>query len=473
MFRRVTTVSAVGILALITARSVPAATSQLKCTAAKLRAAGNSLAHQMGCYAKAKQTSTAVDPMCLSKYQEKADASIARAGSACPGTVADIDATVTGCIGGFLPDIPGNGACLSDGAKAVGKAARGELACRSKDARNPGTFAACDAHEDGKTSAHLPSCVNSPTVAADIDRCDTNITTTLALDAVRHPFDSLRDRAGFVEFQVGGVPDWQAVADDAVWAGNLTKEIHRIDPVANTFTTISPGFAPCNGMAAGLGSLWAADCVGNELVRLDLVSGAITGQLPTTVGSGGEGLIGLGAGSVWMIGTPGNLIAVDPATVLVVATVSVPIGAVAVTLGFGAVWVSDPSAGTVLRVDPSIQAVTATIDIGGNPRFLVAGEGAVWVLNQADGSVARIDPTSATVAATIQVDSPGFGGDIAAGGGSVWTTTFDRPLSRIDATTNQVLEQYVGGQGGDSVSYGFGSVWLTNLRTGTIWRIPY
>ena len=63
--------------------------------------------------------------------------------------------------------------------------------------------------------------------------------------------------------------------------------------------------------------------------------------------------------------------------------------------------------------------------------------------------------------------------DIAAGGGSVWTTTFDRPLSRIDATTNRVLEQYVGGQGGDSVSYGFGSVWLTNLRTGTIWRIPY
>ena len=87
--------------------------------------------------------------------------------------------------------------------------------------------------------------------------------------------------------------------------------------------------------------------------------------------------------------------------------------------------------------------------------------------------MARIDPASATVAATILVDSAGFGGDIAAGGGSVWATTFDRPLSRIDATTNEVVEQYVGGQGGDSVSYGFGSVWLTNLRTGTIWRIPY
>ncbi len=226
-------------------------------------------------------------------------------------------------------------------------------------------------------------------------------------------------------------------------------------------------------MAAGFGSLWAADCGGSRLVRLDLVSGAITGQLPTTVGSGGEGLTGLGEGYVWMIGTPGSLIAVDPATVQVVATIAVPIGAVSVAVGFGAVWVADPSAGTVLRIDPSSRAVTATIGVGGEPRFLVAGEGAVWVLNQADGRVARIDPASATVAATILVDSAGFGGDIAAGGGSVWTTTFDRPLSRIDATTNRVLEQYVGGQGGDSVSYGFGSVWLTNLRTGTIWRIPY
>jgi virginiamycin B lyase len=469
MLSRTTTVLVAGVLTVVTGRFALAADPQQRCAAAKLQAAGKELGGQMRCYAKAKKASVAVDPTCLSKYQGKADAAITKAGGGCLGTVAGIDTAVSSCIGAFLLDVPGNGTCPAAGANVIGKGAKGELFCQAKDVTKAGTFAACDAKEDGKTTAHLPSCVSAPTVAVDIDSCDANIT----LDPVRHPFDSLRDRPGFIEFSVGGLPDWQAIADDAVWAGNLIGEIHRIDPVANTLTTFSPGFAPCNGMAAGFGSLWAADCGGSRLVRLDLISGAITGQQPTTVGSGGEGLTGLGEGYVWMIGTPGSLIAVDPATVQVVATVAVPIGAVSVAVGFGAVWVADPSTGTVLRIDPSSRVVTATISVGGKPRFLVAGEGAVWVLNQADGSVARIDPASATVAATILVDSAGFGGDIAAGGGSVWTTTFDRPLSRIDATTNRVLEQYVGGQGGDSVSYGFGSVWLTNLRTGTIWRIPY
>jgi virginiamycin B lyase len=65
---------------------------------------------------------------------------------------------------------------------------------------------------------------------------------------------------------------------------------------------------------------------------------------------------------------------------------------------------------------------------------------------------------------------PGEGGDIAVGEGSVWVTSFDFPLSRIDPASNKVVQQFVG-EGGDAVRVGQGSVWLTNLKGQKVWRL--
>ena len=53
---------------------------------------------------------------------------------------------------------------------------------------------------------------------------------------------------------------------------------------------------------------------------------------------------------------------------------------------------------------------------------------------------------------------------------SVWVTSFEFPLSRIDPSTNTVVQQFYG-KGGDAVRVGLGSVWLSNLEAGTVWRI--
>ena len=45
------------------------------------------------------------------------------------------------------------------------------------------------------------------------------------------------------------------------------------------------------------------------------------------------------------------------------------------------------------------------------------------------------------------------------------------PLTRVDATTNMVVKQWVG-QGGDSLRAGFGSLWITDYHKGLISRIP-
>ena len=296
--------------------------------------------------------------------------------------------------------------------------------------------------------------------------------TSDPLAAVRRHVAELRDVPGFAEFLVSGAPDWSAVADDAVWIGNEpSQRLQRLDPGSNSFTNFARGFGPCNGLAVGFGSLWSADCEGSRMIRVSLATGAIEAEIPSQIGSGGEGLTAAGEGFVWFIGTPGTLVIVDPAT-NTTSTMEVPVGAVAATVGFGAVWLSDQGEQNVLRIDPVARTITATIEIGGTPRFLVAGEGAVWVLNQANGTVARIDPATNTVTATIVADSPGQGGCIAVGSGAVWTTTFDRPLTRIDAATNEVTAQYMGGQSGDCVAVGFDSVWLSNLRLGSVWRIP-
>jgi virginiamycin B lyase len=47
---------------------------------------------------------------------------------------------------------------------------------------------------------------------------------------------------------------------------------------------------------------------------------------------------------------------------------------------------------------------------------------------------------------------------------------FQIPISEIDPETNQVIRQWVG-EGGDSIRAGHGSVWLSNLRAHTIWRL--
>src|SRR5204863_154042 len=108
------------------------------------------------------------------------------------------------------------------------------------------------------------------------------------------------------------------------------------------------------------------------------------------------------------------------------------------------VWVSNEPKDTVSELDPKTNTVAATIAVGKAPRCIAAGEGAVWALNQGDGTVSRIDPKTNKVAATIDVGVPGGGGEIAAGEGSVWVTSFGYPLSRIDPASDKVVQQFVG-----------------------------
>jgi virginiamycin B lyase len=287
---------------------------------------------------------------------------------------------------------------------------------------------------------------------------------------VKIPIDKLKPDA---VFQVGGRPDWLAV-DEAAWVSNKPKDsVSRFDPATNKIVTtleLGNGKQPCSGLAVGFGSLWVPNCGDNTLARIDLKTNATTATIPTAIGDT-EGSIATGAGSVWMmIDKKGTLARFDPDTNKVVAEISLVSGSYGLAFGEDALWVTSTEHNSVARVDPHTNLVAETIAVGKSPRFIAAGGGAVWVLNQGDGNVSRIDPKTNKVSATIEVGVPGEGGDIAAGEGSVWITSFEFPISRIDPATNTVVQQFYG-KGGDAIRVGLGSVWLSNLEAGNVWRI--
>ena len=290
---------------------------------------------------------------------------------------------------------------------------------------------------------------------------------------VRIPIERLEPEA---VFEVGGHPDWLAPGETeaSVWVSNHPLDtVSRFDAEENVVAaTVHLGLStePCSGLAAGFGSLWVP-CQGwKHLFRVDLTTNEVTAMIPTSVGFR-EGSIATGAGSVWlMTSSRGTLTRFDPETNKVAAKISVATASYGLTFGEGAVWVTSTKHGTVARVDPDDNRLVATIPVGPSPRFIAAGEGANWALNQGDGSVSRINPTTNRVVATIEVGVPGGGGDIAAGEGSVWVSSWDCPLSRIDPATNEVVQQFYG-LGGDAIEVGLGSVWLSNLKQGNVWRL--
>ncbi len=272
-----------------------------------------------------------------------------------------------------------------------------------------------------------------------------------------------------------GAPDWIAVGDE-VWISNKPKDaVIRIDPKTNAVVaTIAAGKRPCSGLAIGFGSLWVPLCgdqtTAQGLARVDLKTGTVAATISISIGNS-EGGIATGASSVWlMTDNRGTLARIDPETNTVVAEIMVPAGSYTVAFGEKAVWVTNTDSDTLTRVEPDTNLVAETIPVGKRPRFLAVGEGSVWTLNQEDGSVTRVDAKTNRVVATIQVGIPGGGGDIAIGAGSVWATSFGFPISRIDPSTNTVVQQFVG-KGGDAIRVGIGSVWLSNLEASTVWRL--
>jgi virginiamycin B lyase len=272
-------------------------------------------------------------------------------------------------------------------------------------------------------------------------------------------------------FRVGGDPDWMAVAENAVWV--TTSALNRVTQLKANGNTVGLAISinqPCSGLIGGFGSLWIPSCGTHSLIRADLK----TGQIQATVSIGpadSEGCITVGAGSVWLMSSPAGVLSrIDPTTNSVAASINVPSGSFCPVFADGFVWVTSTEHSLLSKVDPSTNHVVAKIPVGRSPRFATAGAGCVWTLNQGGGTISRVDTKTGKLVANIRAGLPGHGGEITFGFGAVWATLEGTPITRIDAQNNTVTQQWTG-DGGDSIRAGIGSIWLTNLKAGLVWRI--
>jgi virginiamycin B lyase len=273
--------------------------------------------------------------------------------------------------------------------------------------------------------------------------------------------------------KIGWTADWVLVTDDAVWvAGTKPYSVQHIDPVTNRIVAkvALPGEA-CSGLAFGFGSIWVPVCGKKPaLVRVDAHENAVIAMLPVPPAAP-EGGITTSTDSVWLVtDKKGTLTRIDPSTNSVRQKIPIPAGSYNPVFSDGVVWITGVDRSVLTAVDAATGRVLDSVTVEAKPRFLTAGGGSIWTLNQGDGSVTRVDQKSRKVLVSIQVGIPGTGGDIGYGADSVWLSVFDVPLTRVDATTNRVVKQWIG-KGGDSLRFGFDSLWITDYKKGLLSRI--
>lgn len=272
---------------------------------------------------------------------------------------------------------------------------------------------------------------------------------------------------------IGHSSDWVAITPESVWIGSTgPNAVNEIDLRSNRVvaTVALPG-RPCAGIAVDASHLWVPLCGPTpKLAKIDFRKRAIDRVVDIGPVAGEQG-VAVGAGSVWLItDKEGTLARIDPATGSVVKTIQLPAGSYNPVFSDGFLWVSRVEDAELTMVDPAKSSVVKRIAVGPHPRFLAAGAGAIWTLNQGDGTLSRVDVAMRRPTITIPLNTPGPGGDVAFEGGRVWTTMMKTPLTAIDAATSTVLCQWQG-EGGDSLRIGHGSIWLTNLKAGTVSRV--
>jgi streptogramin lyase len=216
--------------------------------------------------------------------------------------------------------------------------------------------------------------------------------------------------------------------------------------------------------------VWVASCADQSLVRIDPKKWEVTAKVATGVSPATLGLA-TSTDSVWLFSDNRTTLSrFDPDQNQVVAEIRLPAGCSALAFGESALWAACPGEDRVLRINAQTNVVEKRIEVAARPSELAIGEGSVWVLCEKDGKVDRIDPKTNKVSKSIELGVPGATGGVAVGLGSVWVTLEGFPLTRIDPSTEKVVQQFRGA-GGGVIQVGANALWLSNTREGTLWRL--
>jgi len=241
-----------------------------------------------------------------------------------------------------------------------------------------------------------------------------------------------------------------------------------VSPRDGTVQATVPLRAPPADVAAGSGSVWAAEPDAGLVDRIDPSRHTVAVTIP--VGTKPSRVVAAG-GQVWVLDRDDRTLArIDPRTDTVAQTIALAGQPGDVLLSAGTLWVASPGDGTVLRIDPGSGRTKGVISTGGNPSGLAAADGAIWVATDNSGSVSRIDARTGAVTSTIRVgDAPAV---VAAATSGLWVLDpLDATVTRVDPRRDAVTATI--GLGGQPVALAEsgGSIWVADRRDGTLLRL--
>jgi ABC-type transport system substrate-binding protein/class 3 adenylate cyclase/tRNA A-37 threonylcarbamoyl transferase component Bud32 len=242
------------------------------------------------------------------------------------------------------------------------------------------------------------------------------------------------------QFPVGASGDLGLLGGKLWFANYDDKVIAQVDPAAHKlihpFVSFENGF---NGVAYGLGSIWAVDGKNPVLLKIDPGYGSITQKIPLpadrsqidfTAPTGAA----VGAGSVW-VAEANKVFRVDPKPPFHVKTIDVA-QANQVVFDNGKLWVVSDNASTISEIDPSIDQVVQTIKVRDWVNTLAVGGGFLWATIIPDDTLWKIDENG-TVDRTFAIGHQP--GSVVYFDDAAWVAS-EGKLSRVDPKTNSVTD---------------------------------
>ena len=227
-------------------------------------------------------------------------------------------------------------------------------------------------------------------------------------------------------------------------------------------------FDKYRGIAVGESAVWVPDMASSTIFKVDPEQNKVVMTIATDM-FGSKGNIGVGEGAVWVVTFDNHdktLTRYNSDSGAVEARIELPLASRGVLVAYGSVWVTAASRNELYKIDPKTNQIDATIAIHDVSHLLACGDGSVWIVFDAEGIVQRINGLTGQVAATIQT---GAGdrqkdGDIANGGGFIWTINRGSIVAQIDPRTNSAKGTFrppTGTSTGKRIRHGEGSLWLS------------
>jgi streptogramin lyase len=325
---------------------------------------------------------------------------------------------------------------------------------------------------------------DSPSSAADTPERSPRVSASTEATPVPSASanETIEARADVIIGEIEGEADWPLEGFGSLWMLAPDQEVPsllRLDPSTNEMVaSIELPGRSCQGFTVSDDAVWA--CTPDGAARIDPETNEVTGTVAFETGMA-KGRLAFGAGSVWALGArdgvSNQLVRIDPVA-MTTTSIALGHGAASLAYGFDAVWVTAPQDGMILRVDPDSEEVTQQATELARPQTIVTGPDSLWVtlyggedIDPALPTVLRIDPGDGAVLAEVATGaaSEDLGG-IWATEDAVWVRAPQQFLTRIDPSTNEVVEVIEGPTGAGDVTVAFGSVWATSGHALDVYR---